>query len=262
MKHKIVFFDIDGTLVNHNKEIPVETIEAVKQLKQNGVYVAIATGRAPFMFEDIREMLGIDSYVSFNGQFVVFEGEVVYKNPLTPSRVEELSEMVNERGQSIVYMNHVEMKATKHDDKFTEEALHSLKFSYPEVDPDFYKKTEIYQSLLFCEKEEEYQNLYKDLRFVRWHEYSCDVLPEGGSKAVGVEKLIEASGLRIEDSFAFGDGLNDMEMIQHVGTGVAMGNAIPALKEVADYVTEDVDNAGLYKGLVHFGLLKEEKSGQ
>ncbi|WP_228409623.1 Cof-type HAD-IIB family hydrolase [Radiobacillus deserti] len=255
MKNKIVFLDIDGTIVNHDKEIPASTIEAVRKLKENGVYVAIATGRAPFMYEDIRKKLGIDSYVSFNGQYVVLNGEVVYKNPLPLNRMEELFATVKEQGHSIAFMNHLEMRASRPDDKLAEEAIHSLKFEYPNVDPEFYKKTEIYQSLLFCQEEANYKQKYADLRFIRWHDNSCDVLPDGGSKAVGVEKLIEASGLQIEDSFAFGDGLNDLEMIQLVGTGVAMGNAIPELKKVADYVTDDVDKDGLYKGLVHLGLI-------
>ncbi|MFP3360828.1 HAD hydrolase family protein, partial [Planococcus sp. SIMBA_143] len=67
---KIVFFDIDGTLLNHDKKIPVSTREALKTLTENGVHVAIATGRAPFMFADLREDLGIDTFISFNGQYV------------------------------------------------------------------------------------------------------------------------------------------------------------------------------------------------
>ena len=83
---KIVFFDIDGTLLDHEKKLPASTKEAIKQLQDSGVFVAIATGRAPFMFESLREELGIDTFVSFNGQYVVFEGKVVYKNPLTNLR--------------------------------------------------------------------------------------------------------------------------------------------------------------------------------
>src|SRR5699024_1098951 len=82
MHKKIVFFDIDGTLVNDEKNIPTSAKKAIETLKQNNVYVVIATGRAPFMFENIRQELGIDSFVSFNGQYVVFEGETIYENPI------------------------------------------------------------------------------------------------------------------------------------------------------------------------------------
>src|SRR5690625_6342097 len=73
MHEKIVFFDIDGTLVDDDKNIPVSAKQAIDELKRNDVYVAIATGRAPFMFEHIRQELEIESYVSFNGQYVVLD---------------------------------------------------------------------------------------------------------------------------------------------------------------------------------------------
>lgn len=71
---KIIFFDIDGTLLDDDKKMPLTAEKAVFALKELGHEVAIATGRAPFMFKDIREQLEIDSYVSFNGQYVVLRG--------------------------------------------------------------------------------------------------------------------------------------------------------------------------------------------
>ncbi|WP_407268153.1 Cof-type HAD-IIB family hydrolase [Radiobacillus sp. PE A8.2] len=258
LNKKIVFFDIDGTLVDHNKQIPDQTVEAIKQLKQQGVYVVIATGRAPFMFKDIREQLEIDSYVSFNGQYVVFEGETIYENPLEYQHLTELTNSSNASGHSLVYMNHKEMRASNNNDERVSESLKTLKRDYPEIDPQYYEKNAIYQVLLFCEQQSEdrYTREHQQLRFIRWHDLSCDVLPLGGSKAIGVDKLIAASGISHDQSYAFGDGLNDMEMLQHVGVGVAMGNAIFELKQVADYVTDDVDNEGLVKGLYEVGLLK------
>ncbi|MDC3412770.1 Cof-type HAD-IIB family hydrolase [Aquibacillus sp. 3ASR75-11] len=257
VNNKIVFFDIDGTLVDHNKDIPRETVRAIELLKECGIYVAIATGRAPFMFEDIRKKLAIESFVSFNGQYVVFEGETVYEHPITKTNLVTLYKQATSGGHPMVFMTNNDMKASIEGHPDIKNSLASLKFHYPEVDPDFLHKTTIYQALLFCKDKEEasYVNASEQLRFIRWHDYSCDVLPNGGSKAVGVEKLIEASGLKVEDSYAFGDGLNDLEMIKHVGTGIAMGNAIEELKQIADYVTDDVDNGGIVKGLRHLGLL-------
>lgn len=257
MVEKIVFFDIDGTLVDHQKKIPKETIDAVKALKNNGVYVAMATGRAPFMIEGIRETLEIDSFVSFNGQYVVFEGETVYANPLPTAQLTSLYDRAKQGGHSMIFMNHNGMKASVSDDPYITNSLASLKFKYPEVDPEFFRKESIYQALLFCEDgyEKTYEDNLERYRFIRWHDYSCDVLPGGGSKAVGVDKLIEASGLSIANSYGFGDGLNDLEMIQYVGTGVAMGNSVPELKEVADLVTDDVNKGGLANGLARLGLL-------
>ncbi|MEF3402006.1 HAD hydrolase family protein, partial [Enterobacter kobei] len=68
---KIVFFDVDGTLVGETKEIPASAKQAIAKLKENGVYVAIATGRGPFMLDEIRKELDINSYICYNGQYVI-----------------------------------------------------------------------------------------------------------------------------------------------------------------------------------------------
>ena len=81
-EQSVIFFDIDGTLLDHDKKLPPSTKQAVFKLKELGHIVAIATGRAPFMYEDLREELGIDTFVSYNGQYVVLNGEVLHTNPL------------------------------------------------------------------------------------------------------------------------------------------------------------------------------------
>ncbi|PLR84045.1 Cof-type HAD-IIB family hydrolase [Bacillus canaveralius] len=254
---KIVFFDIDGTLLDHDKKLPITAKKAVKELQNSGVYVAIATGRAPFMFESLREELGIESFVSFNGQYVVFEGEVIYKNPLNNDEIQRLVQQGKENNHPLVFMNHGTMKATVKHHRYIEDSLMTLKFPHPEVDKSFYQNREIYQSLLFIEEEDEalYLEQFPELRFIRWHPFSMDVLPAGGSKAEGIKKMIERLGFQIENVFAFGDGLNDIEMIQTVGTGVAMGNAEPALKQYADYITKDVAEDGIQHGLKHLQLI-------
>lgn len=257
MKNKIVFFDIDGTLLDHDKKLPASAKTAVKELQEKGIHVAIATGRAPFMIEEIRRELGIDSYVTFNGQYVVFEGKIVYEKPLTNEQLTRLTKFAEESGHSLVYSTNSTMKASIEDDPLISDSMASLRLDYPEIDKVFYEKENIYQVLLFCEDkdEESYRSTQKGLDFVRWHNFSCDVLPGGGSKAVGVEKLIEASGLKIEDAYAFGDGLNDLEMIRAVGMGVAMGNAVEALKQEADLVVGQVDDNGLAEGLKKLELI-------
>ena len=99
------------------------------------------------------------------------------------------------------------------------EALGSLKFPYPDVKADFYEEADIYQALLFCTEEEEepFIREYDQFRFIRWHEYSTDVLPSGGSKAEGIKLLMDRVGFQLDEVYAFGDGLNDIEMLQQLG---------------------------------------------
>ncbi|ANB61971.1 Cof-type HAD-IIB family hydrolase [Anoxybacteroides amylolyticum] len=258
MGKKIVFFDIDGTLLDENKELPSSTVQAVQVLKEAGVYVAIATGRAPFMFSDLRKKLGIDSFVSFNGQYVVSEGNVIYKNPLERHKLHELKEEAHENGHPLVFMDEKTMRASVENHPYIHESMGSLKFSHPSLDAAYYENRDIYQALLFCKPEEEYAYVlaYPEFRFVRWHSVSTDVLPVGGSKAEGIRKLIERIGIKKEDVYAFGDGLNDMEMLRFVGTGVAMGNANEEVKQIADFVTKRVEEDGILYGLKQLELIK------
>ncbi|MEK5105207.1 Cof-type HAD-IIB family hydrolase [Cytobacillus sp. FSL K6-0129] len=254
---KIVFFDIDGTLLNKENVIPDSTKKAVKQLQENGIYVAIATGRAPFMFKHIREQLDIESFVSFNGQYVVFEGNVIYKNPLNKVQLRQLEKHTHKNGHPMVYLNEETMKSSVSHHPYIQESMDSLDFPHPEEDAIFYEKKEIYQALVFCKHEDEslYLDGYDDFGFVRWHRVSTDVVPTGGTKAEGIKEMIKRLNISMEDVYAFGDGLNDIEMLEASGVGVAMGNAFPEVKKVANMVTEHVDEDGIWKGLRRLELI-------
>jgi len=254
---KIVFFDIDGTLLDYDKTISESTKAGIELLKRNGIFVAIATGRAPFMFETIRQELDIDSYVSLNGQYVVFENQRIYSRPLDKDVFHALANDSNRNNHPLVYLTEDCMIANRDNHPMIQESLDSLHFPYPEVDKDFYQSREIYQSLLFCEEGEEryYVKHYPMFEFIRWHPFSVDVLPKGGSKAIGIQKMIEKLGVKMEQTIAFGDGLNDVEMLKTVGTGVAMGNAHPNAKSVSQFVTKDVDEDGIFYALKELKLI-------
>lgn len=254
---KIVFFDIDGTLLDHEKKLPSSTKKAIEQLKENDIFVAIATGRAPFMFTSLMKELDIDSYVSFNGQFVVFENEVIYKNPLNQRELERLSQDSLKNDHPLIYMNEKTMKSTTKHHPFIEISMNSLLIPHPDEDSTFYFDREIYQTLLFCEEHEEqsYIQHFSEFDFIRWHPFSMDILPAGGSKAEGIKKMIERLGFDLKDVYAFGDGLNDLEMLKAVGTGVAMGNGVPEAKELAKHVTTDVSDNGIWNGLKELALI-------
>jgi Cof subfamily protein (haloacid dehalogenase superfamily) len=248
-----VFFDIDGTLLNDEKELNKTTIEGIQKLKENGVIVAIATGRAPFMIQDLCKQLDISTYVTFNGQYVVHEGKEIYRNPLDVSLLNELRMKANEHEHPMVFMDHKKMKADIETHHHIEKSFSSLKMSPPTYDPTYHEGRDIYQSLIFYDRKDDEKFLYdqhfQDLQFIRWHHYSVDILPKGGSKAEGIKKLLEIINIEREHSFAFGDALNDLEMVEYVGTGVAMGNAMVEVKEKADLITKHTNDDGIYHGL-------------
>jgi Cof subfamily protein (haloacid dehalogenase superfamily) len=256
---KMVFFDIDGTLYNEEKKLPKSAKESIQRLKQQGHEVAIATGRSPFNITEIRKELEIDNYVSFNGQYVVLNGQVVYKNPINVSVLEELTSYSAENQHPIVYLNHEDMKGNVESHALLEKAVGSLnvngKVGY---DPLYHRDREIYQSFLIYRDEDQvdYKSAFPALDFIRWHEYAVDVLPAGGSKAVGIQAAINHFGIAPEHVYAFGDGLNDIEMLSFVKNSVAMGNAHEKAKSAAKYITKHVDEDGIAYGLELVGLLK------
>ncbi|MFP3121594.1 Cof-type HAD-IIB family hydrolase [Ectobacillus funiculus] len=258
MERSVIFFDIDGTLLNHDKELPSSTKEAIFELKEQGHEVAIATGRAPFMFEDLRKELDIRTFVSYNGQYVVLNNEVLYANPLNISSLEKLTEAALHNNHPVVFMDHEDMKANVPEHNYIKESIATLKISrFPAHDPHYYKGRELYQTLLFCPEgeEQQYEQEFKDFDFVRWHPVSVDILPKGGSKAKGIEKLVEKLGFPEERQYAFGDGLNDIEMLLAIKNSVAMGNAEELVKASAKYVTKSVEDDGILHGLQMVGLL-------
>ncbi len=211
------------------------------------------------MVEPLLKELGMESYVSFNGQFVMFNSDVIYENPLDPKDLSKLESEARKKGHPIVYMSRSTLKANVDYDQRIEESLGTLHLAHPQFHTDFYWETTIYQALLFVNKQEEaYTEDFTEFDFIRWHENSVDVIPKGGSKAKGIQKLIEKLGFEMEEVYAFGDGLNDIEMLKTVGTGVAMGNALDKVKEVADVVTTNVNQVnqdGIANGLKKVGLL-------
>lgn len=115
----------------------------------------------------------------------------------------------------------------------------------------------IYQLSAFLpeENEPEFLRSCPGCIAVRWSPDFCDILPAGGGKPNGLAHTLAHLGLTREQSIAFGDGGNDVTMLEYAGIGVAMGNACDAAKAAADYVTDDITADGLAKALAHFGLI-------
>ena len=256
---KIVFFDLDGTLMNHDKTILESTKQSLKALRDKGIYTVICTGRAPLMFKWLLEELSFDSYVSMNGQHVVLDGKVIYSNPMKPEIIQQLTELAHKNGHGLTYSTFESFVTNTEAHPLVQEGTTRLKIPYPPVDPEVYSHSDVNQVQIYStpKETEEYMELFKDYAFVRWDESSVDMLPEGASKAIGIQKMLEHMNIPIENSYAFGDGANDMQMIETVGVGIAMDNAIPELKDVADFVTSSCSEDGIMKGLITVGLLEE-----
>ncbi len=247
--NKILFFDVDGTLYNSEKKLPASAKEALFEARRKGYELAIATGRAPFMIQPLLEELDINTYVTFNGQYVVYQGEVVYTNGIERDELAKIIAFGEARNEPVVFLDDQQMIASVGNNNMVEESLNTLKYPYPALDSTYYMQNNVYQTLIFMEEKDEplYCEAFPNVQFVRWHRYSCDILPKGGSKAAGIEKVLERMELTLKDAIAFGDGINDIEMLQAVGTSVAMGNGHERVKAVATHIADHVDEDGLAK---------------
>ena len=129
------------------------------------------------------------------------------------------------------------------------------------VDPDFYQSEKIYQMWTFEDQGDSLQlpaDLSGDLRLVRWHPNSSDVVSIAGSKATGVQKVIEKLGLKPENLLVFGDELNDIELFDYAGMSIAMGHSHPKIFEKADYITKTVEEDGIFDALEKLGMVEKE----
>ncbi|MEK5214942.1 Cof-type HAD-IIB family hydrolase [Psychrobacillus sp. FSL H8-0487] len=257
MKNKILFFDIDGTILDHDKNIPDGVEESLQKARDNGHEIVISTGRSPFTAQAVLDRLKIDSFVCYNGQIVQFRGEVLHKGIVEREELARLTEFANKRKQSVVYMDSDEMVSSFPDHQDVFDSISTLKINFPRYAEDFYLTNDIHQALIFCslEEQKEYEQAFPNLKFVRWHRVSCDVLPKGISKAKGMDLLLKHIGRGPEDAIAFGDGLNDIEMLQFAGTSVAMGNCVEELREHATFVTDHVSESGLSNAMKKLRLI-------
>lgn len=268
MKPKIVFFDIDDTLyIKKEKRIPKSAISALKALKDTGVIVAIATGRGlgifPSAMTELLSAVDIDVMVTINGQYVALKQDGRFSPlvhyPMPKHALVAVGERLAQRGFGYAYMTADTawfLSETGQVPPPVYEAFGSLNLSLNIMHPkDFDLNTPVYQVLTFFHDKETPPSLPAGLKMTRWHEYGVDILEADGSKARGIAAVLTHLGLDFSSAMAFGDGLNDLEMLQAVGCGVAMGNAHDALKRVADVIVPRADEDGIYLGLVQLGLI-------
>ena len=257
---KIVFFDIDGTILDDNKQIPKSTKIAINELQNNGIYTAIATGRGPDEMLWVCDELNINSYVAINGSYAVFEGKEIHLKQMDMGEVANLVDTVEQNNHSMAFVAHDDAWSLHKSHPSMIECITTLQMEYPRTDPTLHISRGINQAVIYSKEDQDamYRAAHPNIEFIRFHEYGMDAMPKGNSKAVGIKKIIEATGFSKEDTYAFGDALNDIEMLSYVGFGVAMGNSIPEIKNIADYITSSNNDNGIWNACKQLGLLKSK----
>ncbi|WP_249961409.1 Cof-type HAD-IIB family hydrolase [Histophilus somni] len=262
-KISIVFFDIDETLFSKEKDhLPASTYFALKSLREKGVLVGIATGRArctfPAKINQMIDELGIDIFVTANGQHVEYQGRTLARYAIDKNKLYKLVEFFDQYGIDYVQVANTEIKISSLNPILTD-AFNPISTNY-QVDPRYFERHDVLQILSFYEDKSydeliAQSNILEGLKTVRWHPNSVDIFDKDGSKARGIQVVVEHLGLNMENVMAFGDGLNDIEMLSAVGVGVAMGNGHELLKQQANYVTDHIEENGIYNFLHKVGLV-------
>ncbi len=255
----IVFFDMDGTLLDEHSKTTDEILGILEELRHRQVLPVVATGRAPWEIDEIMAGSGIDSYVSLNGQYVICEGQVIYEHKIPESTIAELLLLAEEKGQHLGFYSSYNSAVSGVDQ--TVESLFAMDhLTVPPVDKQFFREYPVYLMGLFSEAGiDVYQEQFAGrLSFVRDSPYSYAVTPWQASKKTGIEVFLNHTGRTGVHTYAFGDGNNDLEMFDAVDVSIAMGNAVAALKEKADYVTASNTEHGIGQGLRHYHLLSDD----
>lgn len=261
---KIVFFDIDWTLLNTDEQtIPSSISEQVlPRLKAKGIIPAIATGRCVGAFpKALQPLLGKDGFelvVTINGQDNLYQGSPISEYKLSVERVEQVVEKLRSLGIEYAFVSREDI-ATSADNAVIHDSLMPIKADYC-VNPTAYLQDDTVQMLAFYPQEQDLAVvqagvLGEDLKAVRWHKNAVDILAKDNSKARGIQDVLDHFGFSIDNAMAFGDGHNDFEMLSTVGFGVAMGNADPNLKKVADFVTKPMWEDGILYALEELGVI-------
>jgi len=272
MKQKVVFLDVDGTIVNDKGIIPESTKRAIKKAVENDHKLVVCSGRSLFQLPQMLLDLGFSGMVTAAGAQVIADGKEIYHAVIDEEHRKFITEymeknkfvycfqtdsgvVMNERSESRILNIMSDMG-------ITEAHLRQLV-------GEFFIQEDVWNN----EKEEKL--IYYDAPFgvARVHadlepyfdavalslsgadDYCGEVGINGIHKATGMKRYLEHVGVAREDSIAIGDGPNDLQMMDYAGIGIAMGNAREEVKKRADMVTAHIDEDGIYLALEKLGLL-------
>lgn len=254
---KAAFFDIDGTLVSFKTHCVSEgTIRAFEKLHAKGIRTFISTGRPYCLLPQMP--LHFDGYVTMNGGYCFMGDKVLYKNPIPQQDTDRWVNYAKERNFCTMIFTEREMFVNRLDDPMGIAISEEVKIDIPpQLDTEKMLGLEAYQFIAVMEPEEDAQvlELLPQCRLPRWHPHFSDLINYDNSKAIGINSIISQLGITKDECIGFGDGANDIEMLDFCGIGVAMGNAKDEVKAHADFVTTSVDEEGIENALLRLNII-------
>ena len=271
---KLIFLDIDGTLTKPGENIPPESaLEAIRKTREKGNKVFLCTGRNPAMLAPLLQY-DFDGYIGCGGGYVKLGDRLLYDCPMTDEQRDTALDTLHRNG---VFCT-IESEGGSWGDDNLEEFLKAQDEGNSEIERwrkalaenlgirpmGEYDGSPIYKVVVMCTRmdmlDEARAALEKDFNFLMQEvkEHSCingELVNRKFDKGKGVRLIAAELGLGAEDTIGFGDSMNDLEMIEAVGTGVCMENGAEKLKAAADMVCPAVGEDGLAVGFERLGLI-------
>lgn len=275
---KIIFLDVDGTLVDYENRLPKSAVEAVRKARENGHRVYICTGRSRAEVSSDLWEIGLDGMIGGNGSYVEDNGRVVMHQTLSYEQCKRAVDWLHEHGLEFYLESNNGLFASE---KFEERGLSAIKEYMKRKGTENLKDVTVrntFHGMIFdgelyrddlnkisfvLDSFQDYLNAKKDFPDMEVNTWGGrgetalfgDMGVKNISKKTAVYKLLEYLQADIKDTFAFGDAKIDIPMLECCAVGVAMGNGGEEIKAMADYITDDVENDGLYKAFTHFKLI-------
>lgn len=260
---KAVFFDIDGTLWNEFMEIAQSTIDAVCKLRENGHYAFLCSGRSRANIKSPKLLsIGFDGVIASCGAHIDFHKETEYEVLLTKKQIQHALRVLENHhiapvleGPEFIYVNENEYL----DDLYVASLRKEMGQYVKNIPKDC---SDIVINKMSCivktfEEERFRKEIGPEFDVIVHGGGVIEITPAGVTKATGIKRVCEMLHISMENTYAFGDSANDLEMLCAVSHGIAMGNGTEEVKKAAEYVTSSVDDDGILNGLLHYGLIGE-----
>lgn len=248
-----VFLDIDGTLISNSFEIPERNKKAIAAAREKGHKVFINTGRSWGNIPPVlMEQFDVDGIVAGSGVMITLGGETVFQMSMSKDLVRRLTGYAfAHREYWYIFEGLKNIYAVSND--IRKRADYQIPLEKPE-DYVLMNDDEIQVIAMGIKVPEDFKKCFKDEITVFQFDTYADCVIKGVNKAKGIEKVLELTGIKKENTIAIGDSNNDFDMINYAGIGVAMANSQQSILDIADYVTASAKDCGVAQAIEKFLL--------
>ncbi|WP_040950590.1 Cof-type HAD-IIB family hydrolase [Gorillibacterium massiliense] len=253
--YKLIAIDIDDTLINDEKAVTPATKKALEEAVEAGIIVTLATGRAYASAQAIARQIGLNvPIITYQGALIknLLDEQVLYERYVPKEAAEKLLQYCVEHDLHL--QTYIDDKLYTREDNEKIVAYCALNRTPYYIEPDFAKViAKPTPKLLIIDEPallDEIAPILRELLGPKVHITKSkpnflEIMHHEGTKGHALVHLAQHFGCSMDETIAAGDSWNDHEMLEAAGLGVAMGNAIPALKEIADYVTASNNEDGI-----------------